>query len=555
MKNKFMFLIGATASIIMCAASVNAQNLSVSYNRNNNEIIMSSDIKDTKTYVTVTVKKVDNAEMSKDNLPDFISVFETDESGKLSGKIKMGENVKSGKYVLYNDTDSVHENAEFMIVNLSDEDTVKIIGAINESLKKSDCGELYNVLKTGDNAEKIGVDLSDKYIGDNLMNIANVCYNAGQNTSYTVDTFCNTFEKAIAAAKIVDKDIAVKDVMLKYADCFGTTYEDYAAIEENERNILDGLLKNADYSKSSLESIYSEKCIVAKLKNCKTWSYLKDEILAYYDKIGLDMAAGSDYARIDEDNVYKVYRDMFADISAFTSFDDVKQSFKKAVDNNKSSSTSGSSSGGGYSSGGSGSSKGSGSGSSLPVTGNAVQNVIQNTKKSLSDINNHWGKEYIIRLYNMSVVSGFEDNTFKPDNDITRAEFVKLVVTLFKLESAEKVSFEDIRGDEWYADCVRKAAACRIVNGYDGIFRPLDKITREEVAAVISKFGDRLDLTSGNIDTFSDCGDVSEYAVDAVKKLVGSNIMVGSDNRINPKQSITRAEVCKILCMAYDKLR
>ena len=87
MKNKSMFLIGATASIIMCAASVNAQNLSVSYNRNNNEIIMSSDIKDTKTYVTVTVKKVDNAEMSKDNLPDFISVFETDESGKLSGNM------------------------------------------------------------------------------------------------------------------------------------------------------------------------------------------------------------------------------------------------------------------------------------------------------------------------------------------------------------------------------------------------------------------------------------------------------------------------------------
>lgn len=555
MKNKFRFVICIATSVIMGSTYVNAQNLAVNYDRNVSEIVMSSDIGNEKSSVTVTVKRIDGTEMSKDNLPDFITVCETDENGRLSKKIKMSNDVKSGKYVLYNDSEQVHESAEFMIVNPNDQDTIGVIAAINESLQKSSFEDLYAVLKGGDNAAKIGIDLSDEYVSANLESIAEKCYYEGQGKTYTADSFCSVFEKGIAATQISDKEIAVKDVMLKYAACFGTTYAEYAEIEESERNILDELLKNADYTAYSPEEVYSEKCIVAEIRTCKTWSYLKDEILANYEKIGLDMSANSDYAKISESDVYKVYRDMFADISSFTSFGNIKSSFNKAVQNNKpssgSSSGSSSSSSSSSSSGGGASSKGSGSNTSYSVTGN----VSQNTKKSLSDISNHWGKEYITRLYDMSVVSGYEDGTFKPDGDITRAEFVKIISGLFKIESADKVNFDDIDGSEWYADCIQKAAACGIVNGYDGKFRPLNKITRQDVAVVISKFEDKVELTAGNINTYSDFGEVSEYAADAVGKLAGSDIMVGSDNRLEPQRSITRAEVCKILCMVYDRLK
>lgn len=549
---KFRFLVSMAAVAMMGSICVNAQNLAVNYIRNSGEISMSSEIGTEKCYVTVTVKKFDNTEMSKDNVPDFITVFETDENGKLSKIIKMGNSVKSGKYVLCNDCTQVHENTEFMIVNPSDEDTIRVIGAVNESLKQSSFESLYTLLKDGDNAEKIGIDILDKYVGDNLENISEKCYYELKGGTHTVDSFCTAFEKGIAATQISDDEIAVKDVMLKYAACFGTTYEEYADIEADERNILDSLLKNADYSKDSLETIYSEKCVIAKIRMCKTWSYLKDEIIAYYDTIGLDMSKNSDYAKIGEDNVYKVYRDMFEDISDFTSFADVKQSFKKAVKNNKPAS---SSTGSGTSSNKGGSSSGGGSSNtSFNVTGNISQNTITN-KKTFSDISNHWGEKYITRLYDMEIVSGFGDNTFKPDADITRAEFVKIVTLLFKIESDNKVSFDDVKDGEWYADCVKAAAGCGIVNGYDGKFRPLDKITREDAAVIISKFEDKLELNEGSIDTYSDCGSVSEYAANALRKLVGSEIMIGADNKIEPQRSITRAEVCKILCMVYDRLK
>src|SRR5690554_2398361 len=60
-----------------------------------------------------------------------------------------------------------------------------------------------------------------------------------------------------------------------------------------------------------------------------------------------------------------------------------------------------------------------------------------NYAEGYSDINNHWAKEYIIRLIEKNIISGYSDGTFRPDNNITVAEFTKLVLASSNTEISD----------------------------------------------------------------------------------------------------------------------
>ncbi|MCT4584791.1 MAG: S-layer homology domain-containing protein, partial [Peptostreptococcaceae bacterium] len=107
---------------------------------------------------------------------------------------------------------------------------------------------------------------------------------------------------------------------------------------------------------------------------------------------------------------------------------------------------------------------------------------------NFSDVNNHWAAKQINSLVNRGIVSGYNDGTFKPNNYITRAEFISLINKAFNYKLVYDVDYKDVSLKDWYYDDLRKAKAKGYISGYeDNTIRPNNKITRQEVAVIMAK--------------------------------------------------------------------
>jgi hypothetical protein len=173
---------------------------------------------------------------------------------------------------------------------------------------------------------------------------------------------------------------------------------------------------------------------------------------------------------------------------------------------------------------------------------------------TLTDIAGHWAENQIKELVGLGAISGYPDGTFKPDNNITRAEFATILVKAFKLEPQSGQVFADTAG-HWAKDTIATAAAYGIVNGYDGhTFGPNDLITREQMAAMIVNALKLKPVTEES--SFIDSGSISGWARVAVSTAVKNGLINGyPDNTIRPQGQATRAEAAAIMVNALLKLQ
>ena len=167
----------------------------------------------------------------------------------------------------------------------------------------------------------------------------------------------------------------------------------------------------------------------------------------------------------------------------------------------------------------------------------------------LSDINGCWAETNIKVLVNTGVIAGYPDGSFRPDNNISRAEFAVVLVKTFNLKAASGKVFTDTSG-HWAQDYIATAQALGIVNGYDNdYFGPNDLITREQMAIMIVKAA-KLEVQSPAT-TFSDDNEISAWAKSGISTAVANQIISGySDNTFKPQGSATRAEAVTAIVMA-----
>ena len=158
-----------------------------------------------------------------------------------------------------------------------------------------------------------------------------------------------------------------------------------------------------------------------------------------------------------------------------------------------------------------------------------------------SDVENHWAKNEIENFVSKGYVSGYDDATFRPDNDITRAEFVRMVNEYFGFTNGEGENFKDVDSDKWYYKDVCIGIKEGYINGYDdNTFRPDAPITREEVASIITNI---TNLSKNGSTKFNDDNEIGSWAKNSVYALADNKIMCGyKDNTFRPKNKITRAE-------------
>ena len=159
-----------------------------------------------------------------------------------------------------------------------------------------------------------------------------------------------------------------------------------------------------------------------------------------------------------------------------------------------------------------------------------------------------WAEEAIEALYEKGVVNGRADKQFAPQEQITRAEFVKMISLVLELPQAQG-SFNDVAENSWYADCVYAAANAGIVMGDNGSFYPDNNISREDMAAIICRalvYAEKTLAAAGEL-AFDDAEAIAPYAKEAVQTLVEMKIMQGTGASFEPKRGATRAEAAKVI--------
>ncbi|MDO5480033.1 MAG: S-layer homology domain-containing protein, partial [Clostridia bacterium] len=82
----------------------------------------------------------------------------------------------------------------------------------------------------------------------------------------------------------------------------------------------------------------------------------------------------------------------------------------------------------------------------------------QSSDETFSDINGHWGEKYIKGFVKEGYISGYPDGTFKPDNNITRAEIVTIINRIIKAEAKDTLTANDVPDKHWAYEEIKKAA-------------------------------------------------------------------------------------------------
>jgi len=189
-----------------------------------------------------------------------------------------------------------------------------------------------------------------------------------------------------------------------------------------------------------------------------------------------------------------------------------------------------------------------------------------------SDISNHWAKSYIERVERNGLVSGYEDGTFKPNNNVTVLESVIMLSRLYEIDDDIKEEIIDeykpslrkmknVLGYEWSLDYLAVAIELGIVNeqavkdmfSNKNIF---NDVKREEVAVLLTKalgLNDEAKSLKTYVLPFNDRDEITASARPYIYLMYQKKIMLGDNEKnINPGDKITRAEISVLLDKAFD---
>ena len=194
------------------------------------------------------------------------------------------------------------------------------------------------------------------------------------------------------------------------------------------------------------------------------------------------------------------------------------------------------------------------------VTSHLSKYAIGYIHKTFSDIGSYsWAQKQIEVLASKGIINGTTQTTYTPEADITRADFMILLVKALDLSAIVDSNFDDISQDDYYYEYVGIAKGLNITSGVgDNKFNPRERITRQdmmvlttnarEIAGKVSQRGNYSD-----IERFIDKSLVASYAVEGVATLVKEGIVVGEGESINPKGNASRAEMAAIVYKIYNK--
>lgn len=193
---------------------------------------------------------------------------------------------------------------------------------------------------------------------------------------------------------------------------------------------------------------------------------------------------------------------------------------------------------------------------SLNISGSIeVINIKQAKAVQLSDIGTHWGKANIERLVDLNAISGYPDGTFKPNNTISFAEFLKIAVS-----SVEKDIKQAPSGSHWASGVYQTAIEKEIIqpHEFEGTKEQFDStISREDMALILVRLNE---VSKGNnqVDTSNTKGMIQDHSKIAsnrtyfVEQAFQKGLLKGKGNGFDPKGNLTRAEAATAIVNLLD---
>ena len=162
-----------------------------------------------------------------------------------------------------------------------------------------------------------------------------------------------------------------------------------------------------------------------------------------------------------------------------------------------------------------------------------------------------------------SLMNGTGSGAFSPSSTLTRAMFVTILGRMAGVQEGDfpGTSFSDVRPGTWYAPYVEWGAKNGIVNGMgEGIFAPDSPVTREQMAALITRYADAAgyDLPAGvsAVAAFRDAGSISGWAFESVERMRQTGLLSGDpQGNFNPLNGATRAEAATVFMRLDATLR
>lgn len=314
------------------------------------------------------------------------------------------------------------------------------------------------------------------------------------------------------------------------------TYKENVSDEDKETFVSN--FEGGEFMFTSQIAAAFETCVILNvLENADSWKDYKALIETHGEDMGIDM---KDYNKLSSSK-----KDKIADYMAnsYTRTDKFVEDVNDAIDDIKS----GKSSGGG---GGGGSVKGTSGITGVDVTNYPIDMTpeVKEEPVKFTDIDGvQWAKEAIDALSADGVISGIGGGQFAPEANVTREQFVKMIVSAMNMEVAEgNADFSDLENGAWYQSYVNTAVKNGVISGIgDGKFGVGQSITREDAAVILYRAAK---LSAKGELSFNDSADIALYAEDAVKTLASMEVISGTgDGSFAPKATCTRAQAAVMI--------
>ncbi|GGD85072.1 S-layer homology domain-containing protein [Paenibacillus nasutitermitis] len=187
---------------------------------------------------------------------------------------------------------------------------------------------------------------------------------------------------------------------------------------------------------------------------------------------------------------------------------------------------------------------------------NSTYSVVYSPRE-MNDVKGHWAQADVNDMSSRLIVNGVTATKFRPDASITRAEFVAIVTRGLGIQDAAyDGSFKDVKINSWYARTVQAAINYKLIDGYeDGTFRPDQNVSRQEATAVLVRAASIAKLKSELpaaevtrvLSAFKDGSEIASWARTNVAAAISLNLMNGRGEKLEVDANLTRAETAALV--------
>ncbi|WP_185819462.1 S-layer homology domain-containing protein [Salibacterium salarium] len=189
------------------------------------------------------------------------------------------------------------------------------------------------------------------------------------------------------------------------------------------------------------------------------------------------------------------------------------------------------------------------------LAGNEIEIPVQvNAPATFSDVSNdYWASDAIEYLAEKDIINGYDDGTYRPSVQLKRSQAASMMVRAFDLpnDSRPNPGFQDVDSEFHAYDEIATVADEDIINGDGSSFRPNDDLTRAQMAVILVRAFDLEEVDTGN--TFEDV-ESDFWAYEAIETLAANDIGRGSDGEFNPGDPVTRAQFATFMKRALEDL-